>query len=137
MQWSDIQFKPSDKTLRQFAALALIIFGGLAIFEVLVRHRSTMAWVYGALALGIGPLGLIAPQAIRPVWVGWSVVAFPIGWTVTQVMLSILYFLVFTPIALVFRLAGRDALRLRKPATSSYWQPRPVDIDARSYFRQS
>jgi hypothetical protein len=137
MQWSDIQFKPTDKTLRQFAALALIVFGGMALFELLVRHRSTAALIYGALALGIGPLGLAVPQAIRPVWVGWSVVAFPIGWTVTQVMLLVLYFLLFTPIALIFRLIGRDALRLRKPSTASYWQPRDVDRDPRSYFRQS
>lgn len=137
MQWSDIQFTPSRRTLRQFAALFLIVFGGLALLEALVRHRPQLALVYGALSLTIGPLGLLMPAAMRPIWVVWSVVAFPIGWVVSQTILAVLFFGVFTPIGLVFRAQGRDPLALRRPAGGSYWRPKPAARDKRQYFRQS
>jgi hypothetical protein len=37
--------------------------------------------------------------------------------------LLILFALVITPVALVFRAVGRDLLRLRKTAPDSYWIP--------------
>ena len=137
MQWSDIQFKPSDKTLRQFAGLCLIVFGLMAVVELEFRHRPTFALVYGAAAVILGPLGLIAPRAVRPVWVAWMVVAFPIGWVVSTVFLAILFYGVFTPIGLAFRLSGRDALALKRASRQSYWSLRPEPRDARQYFRQS
>jgi len=137
MQWSDIQFNPSRKTLRQFAGLFLIIFGLMAIVELQFRHRPELAAVYGALAVVVGPLGLLIPQAMRPIWVVWSVVAFPIGFIISTVILAVLFFGVFTPIGLAFRLSGRDALSLRRSDVTSYWKPRSGVRDKRQYFRQS
>jgi hypothetical protein len=137
MQWSDIQFNPSTKTLRQFAGLFLVVFGGLALLEWLVRDRPQVAIVYAGLSLTLGPLGLLRPTAMRPIWVAWSVVAFPIGWAVSQAVLGLLFFAVFTPIGLLFRAVGRDPLVLRRPVTGSYWRPKPAARDKRQYFRQS
>ena len=50
MQWSDIQFNPSEKTLRQFAGLFLIIFGLLALVEVAVPSSPAT----GARLRGVG-----------------------------------------------------------------------------------
>ncbi len=47
---------------------------------------------------------------MRWVYIGWMILAFPIGWTVSQVMLAVMFFGLFTPIGLVFRLIGRDPL---------------------------
>jgi hypothetical protein len=137
MQWSDIQFNPSEKTLRQFAGLFLIVFSLLALVEVQFRHRPQLAVVYGALAVAIGPLGLLRPRIMRPIWVGWSVLAFPIGWVVSTVFLAVLYYAVFTPIGMVFRLTGRDTLALRRSDARTYWRTRPAARDKRAYFRQS
>ena len=63
--------------------------------------------------------------------------AFPIGWTVSLIMLAILYYGLFTPIGLVFRLIGRDALqRSRRPGLETYWTPKPTTTDPRRYFKQ-
>ena len=65
------------------------------------------------------------------------VLAFPIGWTVSQVMLAVMFFGLFTPIGLVFRLLGRDPLhRTRRPGLESYWAPKPAPADLRRYFKQ-
>ena len=43
MQWSDIQFRPPAKTLRQFAGLWLVCFSGLAAWEGFVRGHANLA----------------------------------------------------------------------------------------------
>ena len=138
MRWSDIPFDPSRATLRQFAGLWLVFFGGLALWQGLVRGQTGLATLCAVLALTIGPLGLIRPGWIRPIYVGWMVLAFPIGWTVSQVMLALLFYGLFTPIALAFRLVGRDALSRRfDRAAPTYWEPYDPDRGLGRYLRQS
>ena len=137
MRWSDIPFSPPPRTLRQFAGLWLVVFGGIAAWQGLVRGRPAVAAVVGTLAVAVGVAGLISPKLVRPVFVGWMVLAFPIGWTVSLLLLGLVYFGIVFPIGLAFRLAGRDALGLRpRPDLSTYWTPRAAPADVRRYFRQ-
>src|SRR5262245_26479209 len=101
MQWSDISFAPPSRILRQFAGLWLIFFGGLACWQGFLEGNQTAALVLAALALAVGPLGLLRPQAVRPLFVAWMVLAFPIGWAVSRVLLAFLYYGIFTPVGLV------------------------------------
>jgi hypothetical protein len=137
MQWSDIQFSPTDRTLRQFAGIWLVVFGLLSAVEMAVRHRPQHALAYVIIALTVGPLGLLRPRMVRPVFVGWSVLAFPIGWLVSTTILALLFYGIFTPMALVFRLAGRDVLTRRHSDVQTYWKPKPAARGMRDYFRQS
>src|SRR5262249_50777110 len=137
MQWSDIRFDPDRKTLRQFAGLWMVFFGGVALWQALARGRGNLGLSIGALAMVVGVAGLTRPEWVRLIYIGWMVLACPIGWTVSQVILLILYFGLFTPIALVFRLIGRDPLqRARRAGVESYWAPKPAPVDVRSYFKQ-
>ena len=136
MQWSDVTAPPSRKMLRQFAGLWLVVFGGLAAWRA--WQGQVDAWTQ-ALAIGafvVGGIGLIWPMAIRFVYTGWMIAAFPIGWTISRLVLAVTFYALFTPVAFIFRLMGRDALRLRRGDPRSYWlsQPRPETTDA--YFRQ-
>ena len=136
MQWSDVDFRPEPRKLRQFAALWLVCFLGIAAWRAF-REDYTSAAVWAALAMTIGPLGLAFPRMVGPIFVGWTVLAFPIGWVVSNVILAALYFGLFTPVALVFRLMGRDALQLkRRTDSTSYWSAKPMPTDKRRYFRQ-
>ncbi len=137
MQWSDISFAPPSRTLRQFAGLWLVFFSALAAWQWLTGGN---AWVVGCLA-GLGLLvagtGLLWPGSIRLVFVGCTLAAFPIGWVVSRLLLACLFYLLFTPIALAFRLLGRDALDLRRPGgVNSYWTVKPAPAGVRSYLQQ-
>ena len=137
MRWTDIPRDPSRATLRQFAGLWMIFFGGLALWEFLARGRPELAALLALLAATIGPLGLARPEWVRWIFVGWMVLAFPIGWTVSHLMLAVMFFGLFAPIGLVFRLLGRDPLhRTRRPELDSYWTPKPASADLRGYFKQ-
>jgi hypothetical protein len=52
-------------------------------------------------------------------------------------MLALLFYLLFTPLAMVFRLLKRDALQLRRPArVDTYWTAKPTRSDVRGYLQQ-
>jgi hypothetical protein len=137
MQWSDIPLDPPRKTLRQFAGLWLAFFGGMALWQALVKGRPTLGLSIAGLAVVVGVAGLTRPDWMRFIYVGWMILAFPIGWTVSQVMLALMFFGLFTPIGLVFRLIGRDPLQRNRPTgRESYWQPKPTPDDLRRYFKQ-
>ena len=115
----------------------LIFFGGMALWQALVRGHTGLALIFAFLALTIGPLGLARPDGLRWIYVGWMVLAFPIGWTVSQVLLALMFYGLFTPIGLIFKLLGaRPASPHRRPELKSYWAPKPVPVDLRSYFKQ-
>jgi hypothetical protein len=136
MTWKDIPRNPSPRTLRQFAA-AWLIFIGLSAVQQYRHHHQTAGLVLASIALLGGVAGLIQPVLLRRIFVTWMILAFPIGWFVSQVMLVLMYYIFLTPLALAFRLTGRDVL-FRKPQSnrSTYWLAKEAPRDVRSYFRQ-
>ena len=137
MQWSDIPFHPPRKMLREFAGLWIVFFGGTALWQWLARGHPMAGLILGMLALTVGPVGLVRPGWMRPIYVTWMVLAFPIGWTLSQVILGVLFYGLFTPIGLAFRLAGRDPLTLRRsPERVTYWTSKPAPATPRRYFQQ-
>lgn len=137
MHWSDLPLKPTPRTLRQFAVLWIAFFAGIAAYQFFGRQHETVAALAALAAVTIGSLGLAAPAAIRPVFVAWLVMTFPIGWVVSRVGLAVMFYGLITPLAFFFRLRGRDALSLkRNPAAGTYWLPKATPADASSYFHQ-
>jgi hypothetical protein len=52
-------------------------------------------------------------------------------------MMAILFYLVITPVGLVFRLVGRDAMNRRfDPSLPSYWVEHRMPASLERYFRQ-
>jgi len=53
-------------------------------------------------------------------------ISFLMGFFMTHLILALMYYLVFTPVALVMRALGRDPLRLKYDGdVTSYWMKRP------------
>jgi hypothetical protein len=130
-------FRPTDRVLRQFSGIWIVFFGAIAALQM-YRHRPVLAMVLGALAVTLGPIGLLWPRAMKPIFVGWMVLVFPIGWTVSRVILGILFYGLFTPIAWIFRMIGRDALGLKpKAQAATCWSAKPGAADKSRYLRQS
>jgi hypothetical protein len=135
MTWSDIPFRPTPRNLRWFAAGCLVFFSWLA-YRFLSGGHQLLGLIFLVLALVTGPLGLAKPGAVRWFYVLWMVLVFPIGWVVSQVMLAVLFYLVLTPAAILFRLRGRDLLARKKPNTVTFWRPKHTPEDVRRYFKQ-
>jgi len=125
--------------LRQFAGLCVLFAGGgalaswLGLLELPPQAIPVLIGVAGV----VGGLGRVYPRALKPVFVGWTVAVFPLGWVVSHLVLAVLFFGVFTPVALLFRWTGRDVLRLKRdPAARTYWSTRSGPPEPRRYLSQ-
>lgn len=142
----EINFHPNTKTLRQFGVIAFVGFGALAAlayYEKLIFSfglgGARMMLVAGFVTLGCLALllSVVAPQANRILYVGLTLIAFPIGFVLSYVIMGTLFFLIIGPIAIVFRLLGRDPMdRSFDPSARTYWQPAKPARDKESYFHQ-
>ncbi len=78
------------------------------------------------------------PAVVRPLYRLALAVTAPMGAVVSRLVLAAIYYLIFTPVAVAFRLSGRDELaRRRRPGTSTYWLPKRGARAAADYLRQS
>ena len=136
MQWSEVIKPPSRTHLRQFAALCLIIFGGMASWRWAHGRHDMSTMLLGAAAVLIGIPGMIAPALVRPIYTGWMIVAFPIGWTVSRVILGAIFYVVMTPLGVLFRLTGRDAMGRARPTRTTYWTAKAQPAGLAEYLRQ-
>jgi hypothetical protein len=145
----EINWNPERQQLKNFGLLCLVMCIGLGALrawragafggELPIGWYGPWVvpmtlWTIGALA---GLVAVVAPQALRPIFVGWMAAAYPISWVVSHVLLGVTYYGLFTLIATVFRIVGRDELRRvpdRRAAT--YWEDRKPSPGVARYFKQ-
>lgn len=76
-------------------------------------------------------------RAFIPGYTGWMKVAHCIGMVVTTLILSSVFFFIFTPIGLFFRLVRKDHLdRTLRPNAQSYWIHRTRAYNKDDYHQQ-
>ena len=99
-----------------------VVLGAIGGF---LKWRGHEPWPYFlAAATTFGLLGLSLPMALRPIYKVWMKFAEALGWINTRIILSVIFFLVFTPYGILARLLGKDLLDLKwKRRADSYWQP--------------
>lgn len=81
------------------------------LFLIVFATRKREGWLLAAMALHV--VNMIVPQMFRPVAVLWLGLSDLLGSVVSKILLSIVFFLVVTPIGIVRRLLGKDSLKLR------------------------
>ena len=140
-----INWSPPVKQLRQFGLCGLVALPLLA--WVLNGRTNPVGWHAGEwgmfwwlawVGIVLGALGLFAPVILKPVFLGATLVTAPIGMVVSELLLVLIYFAVFTPVAFIFRVIGRDALHQQfRPEAQTYWVPRSQPASSLEYYRQS
>lgn len=134
MRFSDIPRNPDSRTLRQFAFIWIIFFSAIGSLQLF--KGNTWGWPIIGLAVIAGIPGLFWPNLLKPIFVTWMILAFPIGWVVSHLLLAAIFFLVFFPIGFVLRVTGHDPLRLKKPKAESYWTDKLPQADSGRYLKQ-
>jgi hypothetical protein len=116
----------STKQLRNFALLTGGLFIALFSGIPLVRHHVLPIWplvVGGVLILW----GVVAPATLEPVYRAWMAVGHALGYVNTRILLSIVFFLLVTPLGLLLRLLGRDPMaRARSKKAETYRVNSPI-----------
>lgn len=149
----EINWRPDHRQLRHFglAAAPLLPLGGWC----LTTQTSVIRWLWNgtplfwdsgnltviSIAAAFGALGailaIIKPELLKFPFLFLSILTSPIGLVLGEVLVAVIYFGVFTPLALLFGLLGRRPLdwRLNRQA-ATYWQPKKYRRTPASYFQQ-
>ena len=131
-----VTWTPTRSDLNTFALTMLV---GFAIIGGIVAWRNDgigapaiRLWEIGA-ALAMG--GVI-PVVGRYVYVAVYVVTGIIGYAISRVILTLMFYAIVTPLGVILRLTGKDLLRLRRHAGDSYWIAHVSNRDRKRYYRQ-
>lgn len=117
----EIESIKSDRNnLRNFGLIVGVVFLGLGLF-LSTRFAIILALVGG----GLLTIAMLFPTILRPVHKTWMVVGIVLGWIMTNIILSIFFYLILTPFVLLLRLSGKKFLDLKfKSQDKSYWNAR-------------
>jgi hypothetical protein len=113
--------KLDKKGLRKFGlvtgAIVAVLFGLLLpwLFE-----RGLPLWPW-YIAGTLWALALVIPVALGPVYHVWMRFGMVLGWINTRIILGLVFYIIFTPISLLFMIFRKDPMHRRKePNAASY-----------------
>ncbi|MBX3291401.1 MAG: hypothetical protein KF881_00760 [Acidobacteria bacterium] len=142
MPFVHLNWKPGKRELRSFGA---VFMGGFMVIG-LVKYFWPFSWLltknetFGLWAMGIGvvvgAIGLTGTKLGLPFYWAWLSIAYVMGNIMSRVIMSLIYFLVFTPMRILGQVIGRDRLHLKKPVGDTYWVDLPVIEGSERYERQ-
>jgi saxitoxin biosynthesis operon SxtJ-like protein len=125
----------SDSQARKTALVVAAVLLAIALWNV-YRGRMTQVAIFAGVAGALVLIGLFVPVAARAFHRFWMGLAAILGYVNSRILLSLLYYGLFTPVGLVRRLIGRDPMKRRGSAQSSYWITRPYTRQTKNQFER-
>ncbi|MCI0655005.1 MAG: SxtJ family membrane protein [Methylococcaceae bacterium] len=114
--------------LREFgfvcATIIVLLFGFFFPVVVFEKPVPKLAPAF-QIAIVLSTVALVLPVVLKPIYIVWMAIGFVLGWINTRIVLGLVYFMLFTPVALFLRLFRVDPMR------------RKFDRDTISYKRPS
>jgi hypothetical protein len=118
----EVTVLPLDKkSLRKFG----LLIGGIFIIISMLLYFNDAAellfWILILFGSGLFISGLVFPEILRSIYIGWMIGAIVLGWFVSRIILAILFYLVLAPIGLLAKIVGKKFLDLKYDDKPSYW----------------
>ena len=115
--------KSEKSDLRKFGIIIGVILLVIAGFLFWKEKESFQILLTFGVTLCI--LGIVIPFILKPIYWVWMIFATILGWIMTRVILSLLFYLIFTPIGFIGKLFGKQFIELKwKQSKDSYWNYR-------------
>jgi len=133
----EIKLIKEDKhSLRKFGLTVgtVLLLIGIALF---LFDKSSFVY-FGGIGLLLILLGFALPVFLRPFNKVWMTLAIILGWFMSRVILSILFYLIITPIGFFLKIIGKVPLNLKQDnSLSTYWEDREKRVSEKiDYERQ-
>lgn len=120
--------RDEKKDIRSFGVGLSIILAVIGSYRLHSMGGDSALWFYipcGVILI----LTFLIPSAIRPLYRGMTVIGGKIGWVNERLLLGLVFYFMVTPVAIVFRIMGKDPLERKIDAdVGSYWHPRPSSL---------
>jgi hypothetical protein len=108
---------PSDRNFGLVFTAAFLFFGLWPL-----RHRMPIRPWCLALSGAILLVTLVRPSLLHPANLVWTKLGLLLGKVVNPIVTGLLFYLVFTPGAMILKMLGKDPLRLAgDPKAKTYW----------------
>src|SRR5690348_11842061 len=126
--------KPGSNDPRSFGLSVggvLLLIAAVAVW----RHRVLTAEITGSVGGVLVVLGAVAPRLLAPANVVWWRFAHALGYVNARLILTAAFFIVLTPIGIVWRMIGRDPLARRIDRWTG-WTAYPVRYADRDHYKR-
>jgi len=121
------------RKIRKFGIIAFLFFGCLCALG-LRTGKVVPICLFGSLSItGLG--FILFPGPLRPVYAGWLTIARFIGKVITIAVLTLAYYLVITPSAMLKRIFGGAPVPVKPDRDAdSYWVARDEKAQPKERF---
>lgn len=106
-----INLTPSQKDLRWFGFIVGGIFGAIALYPILKGQPAQFA--SSGVSVALLAAAAIFPRVLEKPYSIWMKVGYILGAINSHIILSVLFFVLITPMGFVLRLVGHDPLHRR------------------------
>ena len=128
--------KSEKSDLRKFGIIVGIVLLIIAGFFFLKEKESFQLFLTIGTVLFV--TGIVIPFTLKPIYWVWMVFSTILGWFMTRVILSLLFYVILTPIGLIARSIGKQFLNLKMDhSKQSYWNMKTVEAsNTQNYEKQ-
>jgi len=107
------------KQLRSFGLLVGGIFAIIGLVPFLLHGEPPRLWALLLAAVLMIP-AILLPRSLTPVYRAWMAIGHALGWVNTRIILSVVFYGLFTPVGLFRRLFGKDSFNRRLSNGDTY-----------------
>jgi hypothetical protein len=119
---------PSKRDLNILALLFLVAPGAIGGYLIVWKENQT-GWIWLAVGVLVCSLRLL-PAVFVQVYRLWIALAIIMGYFVSRIILTAIFCLIITPMALVMRILGKDPMdRAWDRSETSYWKLKHQEED--------
>jgi hypothetical protein len=123
------RLKTEPQDLKKFGITMAVILG---VLGGITLYKGSWSYPYLlVLAVGFLVFGIVKPLLLKHVYLGWMALAFTMGFFMTRIILTILFYGVFTIVGVFVRFTNKDMLDQQyAPNVKTYWKPhvKPQDL---------
>lgn len=138
MSWINDEYQKLDQSSRALRRFGFTVGSAILLLGcvLLWRHRGA-GWPLISIGAVMVLVAGLAPLTLKWIHGPWMIVGLALGWIVTRILLTIVFFFVVTPIGLLQRLFGKRAIEVAfKADAASYWQARTSTPMSEDYEKQ-
>jgi hypothetical protein len=114
---------PEPKSPTDLRSFGLIVGGGFAVigmWPLIRRGLPPRLWAL-EIAAALVLAALLYPPVLRYPYRAWMFIGHCLGWVNTRILMTLIFYVLFTPAALVMRAIGRDAMNRKfESSANSY-----------------
>lgn len=117
--------KPDRKELIKFGNTGFIFFGVIGALLFLKFRLELKTYIFFGLSVFFLICPRVSPAVMGVVHKVMTAVAGVVGYVNRQVLLTVVYFAMFTPVSLIMKVVGKDPMNRRIDRNAaSYWKKR-------------